>query len=143
MKKLFVIVTAIFTLSLVSCEKETLVPETELPKEITTYIQEHFRETAVVQSVKETELADKSWEVYLEGGVWLKCNKSRKITDIESMSALPESVVPQKIREYVATKYPGNFIRSWELDDRNQQVELDSGLELEFTMGGDFLRIDL
>ncbi|HPJ79669.1 MAG TPA: PepSY-like domain-containing protein, partial [Prolixibacteraceae bacterium] len=119
MKKLFVFVAAIFTLSLVSCEKETLVPETELPKEITAYIQEHFRETAVVQSVKETELADKNWEVYLEGGVLLKFNKSRKITDIESMTALPESVVPQKIREVVATKYPDNFIRGWELDDRN------------------------
>ena len=143
MKKLFVFVITIFTLTLVSCEKETLIPETELPKEITAYIQEHFPKTAVVQTVKETELADKSWEVYLEGGIVLKFDKSMEITDIESMTALPASVIPQKIREYVASKYPGHFIRGWELDDRNQQVELDSGMELVFSMGGDFLRIDL
>ena len=55
---------------------------------------------------------------------------------------MPNSVIPEKILQYVTTNYPTNFITDWELDDKNQQVQLDNGLDLEFKMNGDFLRID-
>ena len=62
--------------------------------------------------------------------------------DIEGISKLPDSVIPSKIREYVVANYPQNHIIGWEIDGRNQQVELDNDLDLEFTMNGDFIRID-
>ena len=65
-----------------------------------------------------------------------------QIIDIDGKTALPNSVIPEKIRQYVTANYPTNVITDWELDDLNQQIQLDNGLNLEFTMNGDFIRID-
>jgi len=55
---------------------------------------------------------------------------------------LPNSVIPEKILQYVTVNYPTNFITDWKLDGKNQEVQLDNGLNLEFNIKGDFLRID-
>ena len=72
----------------------------------------------------------------------LEFNRKKEIIDIDGVAQLPNSVIPEKILQYVTTNYPTNFITDWELDDKNQQVQLDNGLDLEFKMNGDFLRID-
>ncbi|NLW30122.1 MAG: hypothetical protein GXY77_01545 [Fibrobacter sp.] len=72
----------------------------------------------------------------------LEFNRKNEIIDIDGVSQLPNSVIPEKILQYVTTNYPTNFITDWELDGKNQQIELDNGLDLEFNMNGDFLRID-
>lgn len=79
----------------------------------------------------------------LEGSISLEFNRKNEIVEINSISKLPDSVVPEKIRQYVSANYPDNIIIGWERDDRNQQVELNNRLELEFNMSGDFLRIDI
>ena len=72
----------------------------------------------------------------------LEFNRKKEIIDIDGVTQLPNSVIPEKILQYVTTNYPTNFITDWKLDDKNQQVQLDNGLDLEFKMNGDFLRID-
>ena len=78
----------------------------------------------------------------LSDQISLEFNRKNQIIDIDGKTALPNSVIPEKIRQYVTANYPTNVITDWELDDRNQQIQLDNGLDLEFTMNGDFIRID-
>mgnify|MGYP001374528075 CR=1 FL=1 len=137
-----IILLASMSFLAVSCDKESIVSEDKLPTEVTQYINTHFPNVAILQSIIERDNLKKSYEVILEGNIELKFNSKKEIVDIEGTSKLPDSVVPEKIRQYVAEKYPNNFIIGWELDDRNQQVELDNGLDLEFKMNGDFIRID-
>lgn len=124
------------------CEKEEIVPESKLPAAIQTYITTHFPDNSVTQVIQEKNFANTSYEIFLDGGFQLDFNNKNEITNIESTTKLPDSVIPVEILAYVSENYPSNVIIEWELDEKNQQIGLDNGLDLEFTMAGVFLRID-
>ncbi|RYM34141.1 hypothetical protein ERX46_09280 [Brumimicrobium glaciale] len=127
---------------LISCEKEKIVPSTDLPSEITDYTATHFPNNLIVQSIEDKDGFTKTYDVLLEGSFSLEFNRKKEIIDIDGVSELPSSVIPTKINDYVVTNYPDNVITDWELDDKNQQVELDNEVGLVFNMNGDFLRIE-
>jgi len=131
-----------FSLTLTSCDKEEIIPSASLPPEINTFIGTHFPASTVIQVIKDRDGFTKSYDVTLSGSISLEFNRKKEIVDIDGISQLPDSVIPDKIRAFVASNYPGNVITDWELDDKNQQVELDNGLDLAFNMSGEFLRID-
>lgn len=134
------VITAI--LMLTSCDSEEIIPSSDLPGEITTYISTHFQGHSIVQVIKDKEGLTKTYNVLLSESISLEFDKKNKIEDIDGVNQLPNSVIPEKILQYVEANYQANYIRGWELDGKNQQVQLDNGLDLEFTMNGDFLRID-
>lgn len=125
-----------------SCEKETVLPESDWPAEIKTFVDTHFADLAILQVVKDKDGLKKTYDVILEGGFKLEFNRKVEIIEIEGSDRLPDSVIPVKILEYVNQNYPENYIIKWEIEGRNQEVKLDNKLELEFTMSGEFLRID-
>lgn len=136
------LLSVLLVFSITSCVDDKIIPATDLPQEISTYLESHFPENKVVQATVDKELFSKSYEVILKDNTTLKFNSKNKITDIEAPSKLPNSVIPIQILDYVKTNYPNEVITDWELEDKNQQVELDNGITLEFTMEGEFLRID-
>lgn len=142
MKKLSFILMLMSAGFMVSCESQKVLAENEVPSAITAYVTTHFPSAKILQTVKDREGLSKSYDVILEGNITLEFNKKHAVTSIESRSALPDSVIPEKILSYIKTNYPGRHILQWELDDKRQQVELDNKMELEFTKAGDFLRID-
>lgn len=141
MKK--IILLAILPLLFASCEKEEIITDNDIPSEILSYTDNHFPENPIMQVVKDSDGWELSYDITLDGGFFLEFNRKKEVTDIEGLSMLPNSVIPAKLLTYVETNYGENFIIGWELDDRNQQIKLDNGLELEFNMKGDFLRIDI
>ncbi len=142
-KKLIMTLFAVcMMLNLTSCEQETVLEETQLPAEIKTYISTHFPDNTILQAVKDRDGVELTYDIILSDAITLEFNRKKEIIDISSTSKLPDSVIPDKILAYAGSKYPGNYIKDWEISDKNQQVELDNGLELVFTMSGDFLRID-
>ncbi len=140
MKRLFLL--ALVPFLLISCEKEEILPLTDIPSEISNYVSTHFPENPIIQAIKDTDGFELTYDITLEGGLFLKFNRKKEVIDIEGLTKLPDSVIPAKLLEYATTNYPDNYIIGWELDDRNQQIKLENGLELEFNMNGDFLRID-
>ena len=128
MKK--ILLFSLLAVFFISCEKESLIAENELPSEITTYLNTHFPSTPV------------TYEINLDGGFYLEFNKKRQIIDIEGTRKLPDSVIPSKIREYTSANYPSEDIIGWEKDGYNQQIKFNNGLELLFSQSGEFLRID-
>ena len=130
------------SLSLISCDKEQIITENEVPSTINTYITSHFASHNVLQYLKDKDGLELTYDITLSDGVFLEFNRKKEIIDIESNSALPPSVIPTKITDYVTQNFSSNFIKAWELDDKIQKVTLDNGIELEFTKSGDFKRID-
>lgn len=131
-----------FSITFLSCAQDRVITKEALPVEIKTFISTHFTNTDVAQVTEDNELFSKTYEVILKNGVKLEFDKKNKIKDIDGNSKLPNSVIPKSILTYVTTNYANNFITDWELDDGKQKVNLDNGLELEFTKTGKFLRID-
>lgn len=134
---------AALTVLLSSCDKEVIIPASELPVEINSYITTHFSSNTILQVVKDRDGLTKTYDVILSDNLQLEFNRKKEIIAIDGTKRLPDSVIPEKIRQYVKTNYPSEFITGWELDNKNQQVQLNIGLELLFTMNGDFIRIDL
>lgn len=127
---------------LTSCEKEEIISSLDLPIEINSYISTHFPNKSILQVIKDKDGLTKSYDILLNENVSLEFNRKNEIIDIDGNSKLPDSVIPDKILQFIALKYAANFITDWQLDGNNQQVELDNGLDLEFNMKGEFLRID-
>ncbi|RFC55846.1 PepSY-like domain-containing protein [Brumimicrobium aurantiacum] len=140
MKKLMIFLAMM--MFLVSCDKETIISSGDLPDEINDYISTHFPSHTILQSIEDKDAFTKTYDVQLDGNVSLEFNRKKEIIEVESETELPSSVIPAKISHYVTENYPSNVITDWELDDNNQHVELDNGVELKFTTDGDFLSID-
>ena len=141
MKSISILVILLMTL-LSSCHKEETISASKLPSEIRHYVSTHFPENKIIHSVVEKEFFQKSYDLILDEGFKLEFDGKNNVTDIDGHTKLPDSVIPEKIRAYVTANYPDTDIVDWELDDKKQQIKLNIGLELEFTMNGDFIRID-
>lgn len=133
---------ALFSFSLSSCAQDFIIPQEELPSEISNYLKAHFPGISVLQVTVDRDGLSKDYDVVLEGGINLDFNNKYQVTDIESIVELPHSVIPAKILSYVNSNFAEQIITDWELDGKNQQVGLNNGIDLEFTMQGDFIRID-
>ncbi len=138
----FWIAIILTSITLTSCAQDKIIPESELPEEIATYLKTHFPNNPVLQVSIDNELFSKSHEVILQDNITLEFNAKNEVTEIEANSKLPDSVIPVQIIEYVKNNYPENVIIEWQIDDKNQQVGLENDIQLEFNMKGDFLKID-
>lgn len=139
-KTIFASVTLFLT---ISCEKEIITPSDDLPVEISTYLTIHFPKNTIVQVIKDLDGLTKTYDILLSENISLEFNRKKEVIAIDGVTQLPNSVIPEKILQYVNINYPTQFITDWELDIDNQQIELNNGLDLEFNKKGDFLRIDI
>lgn len=137
------LVISALAIALTGCDKETVMDiNSEVPNEIKTYANTHFPNNEIIQVIKDLVGVKKTYDVLLMSNTTLEFNRKLNIIDIDSDAELPASVIPTKIQDYVMTHFPNNVITGWEIEDKHQQVGLDNDVELEFTMNGDFIRID-
>lgn len=139
MKKLLLAMSLV--LFLASCS-DKIINDDERPKEIIEYVQTHFPNLEILQITKDYEGVNLTYEVIIQENYYIEFSRKFKVLEVSGTSKLPDSVIPEKILNYVIENYPDNYIISWELDDKNQQVELDNEMELKFNMKDEFLRID-
>jgi len=132
--------TLMFTLFyLTSCEKEVVIPEQDVPTEIKSYVSTYFPDCTISKAIKEKDKNDEMYEISLSCNCKLEFNKQKNIIDIDCVSKLPDSVVPNNILSYVNTNYPNNYIVGWEIQGNNQNVELNNDATLVFNKQGGFI----
>ncbi|HHT52053.1 MAG: PepSY-like domain-containing protein [Bacteroidales bacterium] len=139
-------IVALFSIlffALQGCDKqEILRTPTEIPAEIQTYVNTHFPDHQILQVIKETDGFTVTYDVYLDKETELEFNRKKEIIKIDSEFELPDSVIPAKIKAYVVANFPAFYIVGWELEGNHQQITLNNDMDIEFTMDGDFIRID-
>lgn len=121
---------------------EVPLSKANTPTAIKDYVNTHFPQDSILKVIKETDDSVVTYEVFLSENTKLEFDAEYSIISIDAVKKLPDSVIPAAIRDYVNSKYPNNFITDWELEPAHQEVELDNGIELEFTLDGVFIRID-
>ena len=105
-------------------------------------IDNNFPSTSVKSVVKEYDDFSYHYDVYLADGTTLEFDRKGEWTDVQNrVSGVPDSVVPEKILTYVTTNYSNAFIVDIERE-RQYNVELNTDLDLDFSLDGDFIRID-
>ncbi|MEP7374178.1 MAG: PepSY-like domain-containing protein [Chitinophagaceae bacterium] len=141
MKKIFLLMT-LSVLLLVACDKEKVVQSDDLPANASGFVTTHYASKQILQVVKELDNLKTYFHVYLNNGSKLDFSRKGDIKKIEGVEAIPDTVIPSLILNYVDTHYPNDFIRGWEIEDATQNVKLSTSIQLEFDKNGNFLRVD-
>jgi len=127
--------------SFTSCANNTIIKESQLPKTAQTFVKAHFADQAIQKIEKdgldyEVDFAN-GWDVdFNSKGEWKDVSCERDAVPASFLATLPKGIM-----NYVESSYPSNFVVGVS-KDRNIEVELNNGLELEFNLKGEFLRID-
>lgn len=143
MKKISLILVAIslFVFSNANAQKKYLAVS-ETPGQIISYINAHFHKSEIISVKKDKEVLKTEYKVKLNTMVELEFDGNFSIKKIESKSALPQSVVPEKIVAYIHKNYPNNKILEWKKEKKGQKIELDNDIDVVFDLNGKFLGID-
>ena len=145
MKRAFLtIVAALASLVvLASCDNdEKHLDYNELPNVAKSFINNHFGDNEVRSVIKEYDDLTYHYEVYLTDGTKIEFNKNGEWREVENrVEGVPTSILPAGIISYVQENYGGYFIVSVERD-RQYDIELNNDLDLDFTLDGDFIRVD-
>lgn len=86
----------------------------------------------------------RTYDVTLVNGHEIEFDASGQWTDIDAPAgaSVPTAAVPAAILAYVIETYPNAAINEISRERRGFDVELTTGLDLEFDSAGNFVRID-
>ncbi len=148
MKKLLLALTVLlsFATLTMSCDKESVITEDQLPQSANQFLNENFKGVKILSVVEEKEgLSGKEFDVLLDNGIEIKFDKNGQWLDIDAKAdtaTLPDNLIPTAIRDYVKQNYANAGINSIEKEKHGYDVELTNGLDLVFDKDGKFVRID-
>ncbi len=115
----------------------------QLPGAAKQFIEKYFSNVKVSFAKMETEMFDKSYEVVFADGSKVEFDKKGDWKDVDcKFTQVPDGIVPQQIKNYVATNHAGAKILDIERDSRDYEVALNNGFELKFDLKFNLIDID-
>jgi hypothetical protein len=131
---------------LIACEEEKIIPADELPTISRTFIETHFPGVETTAIVREKELLDVDYTVYLSNGFDIDFTKSGDWDDIDGhTSPLPESILsllPKSLPEYIAGAFPNLRITEVNKERYGYEIGLSNDTDLKFDAAGRLIGID-
>ena len=118
-----------------------------LPGTAQDFINQHFS-SVTVEGVEENSnwkiWEDEKYEVRLSNGIELDFDENGNIIEIDTQNneAIPMSALPSKITSYLEANHANAKVTGWEKQDKEQEVELADGTEVEFDIDGNFRKLD-
>lgn len=84
------------------------------------------------------------YDVILSNGTEVEFDSKGRLKEVSCNreGRVPDKLIMKSIRDYVAKNYKGQNIVKYDVKRNGYEVELRSGLELEFDSAGQFKRID-
>lgn len=139
MKKLSIafIFCALMLSSVTHAQKRHL-SESEIPSQITSYIEKYFPEATIKKAKEEKEPLKTEYEVKLTPKAELEFDGDYNITEIEVKTGVPMEALPQKVQSYLTQNYPDAKVKEWKLKTGGQKVKLVNGGKLYFDTEGNF-----
>jgi len=131
MKTLFMALVAL--LSLTSCGNDQVISYDQLPADARAIVEKHFDRSQVAYVQKEGAGSFTEYEVKFNNGDDIEFNHKGEVKSVDMKSgAVPSELVPQQIRDYVTKNYPTAYIKQYSVESNGYEIELSSGLEIEF-----------
>ena len=143
MKKIIVLLAAIFAFAVVSKADDRPVTYDQLPAAARTFIKKHFPKANLVYATVDDDLIRPDFEVRLDNGFEIQFENDGSLDKIETREGnVPEVLIPEKIREYVKKNYPHVTYKEYEVGTRSYEVKLSNKLELKFNSSFVLIEID-
>jgi hypothetical protein len=129
-----------------SCDKETLITESELPAVSSKFINTHFADVDISMIIKEKEIFSCDYTVYMMNGFEIKFTKSGDWEHVDGKhTSIPESILallPQGILTYIKNTVSDYSIVEIDKEHSKYEVGLSNDVDLKFNSKGEFLYID-
>lgn len=128
------------TIAFTSCGQSQVGNENSLPNNSKEFLQQHFAGIQISSVIIED---DKEYDAILADGTNVEFFRNGNWEKVERFgSAIPESIVPAKIAEYVKANFPNLYIEEISVERNGFDVELNNNIDIIFSKDGDFKRID-
>lgn len=116
----------------------------ELPEKAQIFIKKNFTKEKTQQILKETgDFLDNSYKVVFKNRIKIKFDRKGDWKEINgNRTAIPINLIPEKILAYINKSFPNNYVVKIEKEKRKYEVEISNGLDLEFDLNGNFIKID-
>ena len=163
MKKNFLLLLALSSLTFVSCKKEVTVTPTatqtadslnqtaqknnvnftDLPVKALETINSHYSQDNIASyEVKTIPVIGKSFEVKFNDGAEIDFDSDGVWHEWKDAKGLPKGVLPENIKTYLSKNYASTFATAIDKEDKKIKIDLASDIDLEFDANGNFVRID-
>ena len=146
MKKFFTAVAILFVSAAIASADDRERPTTvdKLPTNAQEFLAQHFKNLSVAFVVEDPKMVGSEYEVTYTDRTEVDFNPQGEWTSVEcKYNAVPASVVPPQIAEYVAkSNFPGQIIKKIERNSYTWEIELSGGLEIKFDMNFNVIGYD-
>lgn len=113
-----------------------------LPQKAQNIIKTHLKSLQIISIEKDLSLLGTEYEVDFACGGEAEFNSDGGLNKIKCPKGIPQALIPAKIKTYLAKNYKSIEVTSLDNDKRDIEVELSNGLDLQFDLSGNFVRID-
>lgn len=142
MKKILTL-AVILIMAGTACANEQMIPFGELPILAQNFIKKHYSTTDVSYVQKDKDILYNEYKIYLNDRTEIEFDNKGNLQSIDChRKAVPQSIIPQIITEYVKLHHPELFIVEYQVELRHQKVGLNNDWELVFDNDGNFLGMD-
>jgi hypothetical protein len=143
-KILSIVAMALLAIQFVAAHEVITKDEKQLPLTARNFINQHFTKPQISYIKIESELLKgKKYEVVLTDGTEIDFNGKGEWTEIDSKrTAVPASVIPEYVKDYVSVNFKTNIITQIDRDYRGIEVELNNDLSLKFDKSGRLYKLD-
>lgn len=115
----------------------------QLPAAASQFIASHFSGIKVSYAKMEKEFFDKSYEVIFTAGSKVEFDGKGEWKEVNcQFTQVPEGIIPQQIKGYVADNFRDAKIVEIERGRRDYEVKLNNRLELKFDLKFNLIDID-
>ncbi len=144
MKKLMLLWVACTAFGLTACaDDDRPVTLNQLPAAAQQFIQTHFPNEEISYAKIERDFLEKRYEVVFVGSNKIEFYKDGRWKEVDcKYTAVPASIIPEKIQMCVDESYSGVAIEKIEWNRRRYEVKLANGLELTFNKKLTVVKID-
>lgn len=162
MRKIVLTISFFGFLTLLACKKEVQVTPAaatdsttstassdknvnlaDLPAAALTLINKYYKQDNIASyEIKTIPIVGKSFEVKFNDGSEIGFQENGDWHEWKDAKGLPADILPLAIKTYLTNNYSKTFATSIEKESKKINIELASGVDLEFDQDGNFVRID-
>ena len=132
--KLFLAALICMTMQTLVCnaDNDVMVPVSQLPAAARTFVQKNFPGKKIMFAQKDN-IFSSTYETHLDNGAEIEFYRNGDWNKVDCHhSAVPASIVPAVIANYVKANFPGTFVTKIDKERYGYEVELSNDLELKF-----------
>lgn len=142
MRKLLYTFLALMLALPVAADK-TEIAFDKLPEKAQKVVRQAYPDGKVKKVEIERRASLIQYEVKITGGTKLQFSKDGSLTECEcTKEAVPDILIPAKIKVFMAKEFPDREIRRYEHDGKLYELLLDNGDELSFNSSFRLIDID-